>query len=412
MRAPAHINWQTHQAIKVGRLQMIGRLDVMPGDSLAITAGVRTEYNKLRRNAGVSLVQETFAFYAPWRWTYGNSFVAAATKGWSTAQTWQANQTLNQGDDAPALMLHGNVAPRHLVWDYAEIVDHYFKEPHQPSVTNNNVFSDNDDQTYGYRCWQLRDSWETSPNWDDKHDEEKILNENMPALSLPKYVRTGKDNQMRTWDAVRKEDIYRATFKGHLSNEAVFRPIHLHYDRQAVQLKGENIEPTESTQIASARSGGRITIPRRFYAEHGTIYILSLTRVKPTYWQAQPLLDIPSHLANQKKSLGHPVGNSESPLELNLDDIFSDAPANTSAGWVPWYSWMMRRPDFWSPVIRDNDEGWPARDTPTTKAELHRHPEYEDIWTSKQFGHGVTHASISAQGHRPVTGGRSSIMGQ
>ena len=411
MRSPIRTSWRTHQALKVGRLQTIGRLNVLPGDSLTIQADVKTVFAKLRRNAGISLVKETFGFYVPWRWSYGDSLITAATSGWTTATTWATTQTLTQAEDCTWMMAHGQTIPKHLVEDYAAVIEHYFKEPHQAAITSANVISDEEDQLYGYRCWQLKDHWETSLNWADSHDQQQIPDASINALDMPQYMSLGRDNQLRQWDAVRKEDIYKATYGGRFNPEALKIPSHLHYEKLPVKLSATDMEPLEQTQLASATGGGRITIPRRYYPEHGTVYLFCLVRVKPSYWHAKDYLDNTAHFGNMKKAFGHQTGNVEAPLEIKAADLFADGAANTSMGYTPWYGWLHRRPDWWSPVIRENDEGWPARDTPDTKGYMHRHPRYDDIWTSNQFGHGLIHTGLTISGHRPVSSGRSSIMG-
>ena len=409
MRSPANISWRTHQAIKVGRLLLLGRLNVLPGDSLSLAINHKVLFSKLRRNAGITIAWETFGFYSPWRWTYGDSFITAATSGWDSSNTYVTTKTLSNASNVPALQYHSKTIPTHLLESYAETIDHYFKEPHQPAVTTDNVIQDRDTQIYGYRCWQLRDTWQTSMNWSDAHEVQSLINQ-QAALDVPRYIMTGRDNQLRQWDAVRKEDIYRATYNGKISPEALKRPIHLHYERQTVKLQAEDYDQLEGTQIAAAQAGGKIVIPKRYYPEHGTVYIYGLARVRPSYWNAIDFLDSQTQLGNMKTALGHPVGGSEGPKEIQLADLFADATGSTSAGYSPWDQWHLKKPDYWSPVIEDADEGWPARDTPTTKAALFRHPNYDDIWSSLQFGHGLVHCGITASGNRAVGSGRTSIM--
>ena len=405
------MNWRTHQALKVGRLITLARVNVLPGDSLSIRLNTRVLFAKLRRNAGISLIWETFGFYSPWRWTYGDSFVTAATAGWSTAQTWATSKSYSQDADNSWAQIRGQSMPKHIPDSYAETIDHYFKEPHQAAVTVDNVIQDKDDQRYGYLCWQTRDSWETSHNWADSHDEQNVIASSGSMLDTAKYLKTGRDNQLRTWDAVRAEDIYRATYGGNLAAESQKRPIHLHYERQPIRLNAQQIDPLDVQQIAQAQAGGSVNIPRRYYPEHGTIYIYGLARVKPTYWESIDFLDQQTHFANAKNTFGHPVGASEKPKQIQLIDMFHDVSGSTEAGYAPHYAWYHRRPDWWSPIIQQNDEGWPPRDSPTTKMQLHRHPAYDDIWTSLQFGHALVHSGIQLQGHRAIPSGRSSIQG-
>lgn len=398
----------THQTMKVGRLQMIGRIHAQAGDSLAIQVTTNFRFAPLRRAAGVPVVTELFAFYLPYRWAYGDNFVTAAIEGFNSNQTYihtnGADGPHEQVEGIPSLMQRNETIPGHVLNHYASIIDHHFKERHTAEVTSANVLTTEDDYRYGYQLWQLMSSWETRSNWADAHDEIMIDTDggDQSALDLAHYVALGRDEQARTWDAVRREEVYQHTYGGKLSPEVEEEPLILMHQKSTGKENPFSMQGMELEQVNPAGLSSKISgrVPRRFIPEHGCIYLFACARIRPSYFQSSPYLDDIANFGNPRKLMGHPAGASMQPEPIKLTDLFADTTSSDVIGYVPYNEWLRTQPDWWSPDFQNNDAGWAPRGTPTSKLELRRHPDYSDIFATSQFGHGQLHSGIRVRGHR------------
>lgn len=70
-----------HTVVKYGRLQMLCRIPVLPGDDLSIDCRIGSILNPLRRSAGLEVTTELFAYMCPLRWTYGADLLEAMVRG-------------------------------------------------------------------------------------------------------------------------------------------------------------------------------------------------------------------------------------------------------------------------------------------------------------------------------------------
>lgn len=163
-------------------------------------------------------------------------------------------------------------------------------------------------------------------------------------------------------------------------------------------MPGMELESINPAQIGG-KVGGRV--PRKFIPEHGTIYFFTCVRVKPTYDKSKDyLLDDIVNFGNPRKLLAHPAGASAQPEPIKLADLFSDSSSSDVIGYVPWNHWHRSHSDYWNPDFENVDEGWPQRDTPTSKLELRRHPNYDEIFSTNQFGNGQIHSMFNVTAMR------------
>ena len=403
MREEVGFSYNNHQTLKVGRLLCVDHIQTLPGDSLDITASTDIEFATLVRRMTTPMQLEMFGFWAPLRWSYPN-FLEAALGEWGNSTSWILTEDapVDNGRGFQALRHQLHTVPRHLVQDYAAIIDHNFKEKHQPEINKNNVLTDEADQEYGWRAYQPTGVWPIPTGWTDAYGTQGIGASNTPVIQLSQIIQQGKEDQQRAWNAVRPEERYRAIYEGKLDKEVEEEPVFLGNTNGKVGGPTQTMDPLENTKLQQLMGKASIRFPRKFYEEHGTLYILLLARWRPSYRHAIPLLDQPAILGNNKLGLGHPLGANERPREMQLGELFADTASSTSTGFIKHNDWWKRQPDHWSPAYYTEDTGWIPRATPSSKAELWRHPEYEDIWATPQYAHGKVHTKIRIDGARPT----------
>ena len=72
-------------------------------------------------------------------------------------------------------------------------------------------------------------------------------------------------------------------------------------------------------------------------------------------------------------------------------------------GFRPYYDWWRQQGgDWWNDAYFELDKGWMPRKTPTGKNDLLRHPNYDDCFTTNQFGNGQIHSNIEVRAARMI----------
>ena len=385
---------------------MVGRIPCIAGDSLNIQVGTSVRLHPLRRAAGMPIVQELFAFYLPYRW-YRSQYPEELVNRTTRAAETQAFDLDLSG--VPALLSRTLNVPAHVPHALGAIIEHHFKQPNQSEVTAANVLTTEDDGNYGHLCWEL-DTWETVPNWEDSSSETSIPSEHTLAVkNIAQYTATQQMEQFRDWEAVRIEAAHDRIFGGRLNREALQVPeILMHEKTRAKEMQHSAPgSETEGQQMAQAGTSMRGRIPRKFIPEHGSIYIFTLLRIVPTFQQSELWID--THGIQSQAAYALPQDAVKPAAAETLGNMFADTQSSTNAGYRPQNAWYRDMPDFWHPTYFNDDAGWWCRPTPDTKEALHRCKDWDDVFTSHQYGHGQAHTSIQVSGARPIDGTSSSV---
>ena len=212
------------------------------------------------------------------------------------------------------------------------------------------------------------------------------------------------------WGAVRREEIYQTTYQGNLNPEEEQVPeLLLRESSSASEEPREGPgDQTDMAMMASAGSMVQGAIPQKFIPEHGTVYLLALARVRPSYRHSQQWLDITDHFGNPRQLMAHPVAVAEAPVEATLSQLFADS-SSTVAGYYGYNSWYRAMPDWWNSRFYTLDEGWPCRPSPSSKEGLLRHAEYDDIFVTDQYGHGTMHTNVEVNVGRQLGSKEQSV---
>lgn len=399
-----------YSAFKYGRLNVVARIPVQAGETISARARFNCAFHPHRR-PGARIRSELFAFYCPLRWSYP-TIVVALTGKYDNSSTWLTKTNLTTTKNGlNALATHRSDVPLHWVKDYAAIIEHHFKERHiTTEVTKDNVLISDADHDFGYMCWNVKDSPVTRLNWDDAHDATELASDdNIPALDLAKYVALGREDQHREWESVRVEELYRSVYGGKLGRDVLQVPILLGHEAGNTRMGSEEVDALQDISMGRQMCTVSLRIPRWRVAEHGTIYMLHLSRIKPVYKRAENYLDNPTQMAVTKNMSGHPVSVHEKPVEMTLAKMFDDSASSTSLGWKPFGQWNEESVPFVHYLYDVNDEGWHFLNTPGSKLALHRHPEYDDLQTTVQYGSGQLIGTYSVNSMR--TKSVSSVKG-
>ena len=411
---PVSLKQRSQQVFKLGRLQMVHRVPVIAGDQISISIQTALAFERLRRPFSLDAYTEMYAFYCPYRWTYGEALITALTTGYDNTTAYATTKAFTINSDFPSMMLREQATyPLHLWSDMSSIVDWYFKNPHEAQWDSDNYPDTYDDRDFGPLMWNMP-AWGIRSNFSDDHASGAIA-ANTDPLALAKIVDDAKDAQMRLWVAVRPKEVHDATWAGgKIPSEVVKKPVLLMHEASDGSDKTMRATsgPGFGEEIGIASGGVKGQVPEFMVGEHGTIYFVVLSRLAPTFTHAYyNQLDHMTFFSDDKYLLAHPVSQEERPRGVTLDSLFSDTTSSTVIGFVPHHAhYGQSGPDWFHPRFYELDKGWTPRPTPSSKTGIRRCSNWDDIFESQHYGHGWMDTLIQVNAMRNIGKDATSIF--
>lgn len=178
-------------------------------------------------------------------------------------------------------------------------------------------------------------------------------------------------------------------------------------------LSGHDIAGTAGPQLGEVVGkmigGIKYRIPRKFYNEHGTLYVFAALRPRPMYRFEQQFLD---RVANwsYENVMAPPEAGIEEPHDVLEADLFSDRNGNTVLGKHPALTHFREHPNFQNSILDEEDDGWVARGTPGN-GDTRYMSNYDDIFQTLAGGHGKIFVMNQFHAQRPIRPAVDSVMG-
>ena len=417
------------QAMKIGRLTTVCRIPTLPGDSLSGRVDVFFRANPLRRPVPFDLRLDLLGFWQPYRWTYPTIYSFNTNWQEVTAPTSAISEVTTKGHIDALLLntgaLSGAKVPAHLVYDYTRIYNHYFKEPHQTDVANTVLDgTDNDTNHYGMPVGNIEDyqsstNLTTTPGGSGERLEPiDVINAstNSYALDVSELGHTiaeWRQGRVEQWMGVRFEEEFAAFFGTRPPAEVAKVPEFL--GRSSKWLSSHDIDGTSGDQFGSAI--GKMTgyaswrMPRKFFREHGTLFVLACARPRVVWQNARHLLDLSSDFRNGALRNAVPANAAQLPDAMNLSRLFWDGKSGVAAGYHPALQHYRCHPSYVSSILDSANAGWEGRATPATSAPTRYVPNYDDVFATAQGGHGLMVCDNSISARRVVPEPSESVFG-
>ena len=316
---------------RIGRLQTLSVLPVVAGDSFEVMLEGVFRLSPLRRQLVMDCRVDLMAFYIPHRHIYGDTWVNFIKQG--------VDETINLPTDNFSNSDFGclgfnvdvdkhatfNTIPRWLSRGYMRIWERYFRHPSEIANTAAEDFligtTVDNNRKYGLLCSRIKRPWNTMMPITPSDDRNvSVANNNFDILDLRRVQARYKTEQMRDWFGQRYNDLLNATWNSTVNIDADERPELLM--RKTHHLSGYDVDGTDDASLGSysgkAASLLRFGFPRRYFSEHGAVWIMCLLRFPPVhYGEIHPLcrLSNPSY----KDIAGDPeIFMSEPPEQIDL----------------------------------------------------------------------------------------------
>ena len=390
MRAPVSLSHIVQQAFLMGRLQMLGRITTMAGDSMQVSSMIKLDMNEFRRPVSYDICFEAFAFWCPWRWTYGDAIKTAILD----QADWGPNTT-DMGNNAQDwLLAPSGILPSHLPYDMGRIWNRYYRAPHYDEKTHTSIITTGQDMRdrYGLTCFAIQD-YVTALCREDIDTEIIETADDTDLLTIhdiAKGITDYRGEARRTFQAERYVELYQNLYNARLPRDVYEEPHYLGSQKQWIS--------PQSTGLPEGDTGGKVQarlqfkIPRRLYTEHGTLYIFGLVRPRQMYQNAAQWWDTAGHMGDYEMFSGDPDLQGRLPVQVTLGQLFTDTSSNTTLGTAPWGHWREWHPDFISSAFYEEDTGWLGRPTPTSLDDAQFVADYGDVMYSHKLGHGILEA--------------------
>jgi hypothetical protein len=392
----------------IGRLQCISRIPVIAGDSFEINSDILVRLNQLRRPLASDVKADVFAFFNPYRYTYGQTWIDAIEQGPRSNPTFP---TLTPSDTQDWLMAR-DTFPKHVLSDAIRIYNWYFRDPSFDELDEDTPLTD-DGANYGIRVGHLK-SWGTAQaHLPDLADSMYDLDVSGTEISLFD-IQSAQSNA--------RQDLYRDFYSSRyteIMGDLAGAPIHDYADdrpelvfRASEWLSGFDVNGTSGADLGNAvgKAIGKVNfnMPRRFFSEHGSLTLWMVLRMPPVFQDTIQYLD------DFNRGLEHIIpqpGSNFPPQELFMNDLFNGGSSTNSAGYVPFYEWYREHPSYIHDRFDSDDTGWQFLSRPHYTRDLIETYDYDDMFQSMKLRHAVSVSLHKVTAFRPIPDQNSSIMG-
>lgn len=383
----------THQVAtcgKIGRLHTVARIPTVAGDSFSGKFSAKVRLNPMRRPLVFDLRADLYAFWQPYRWTYGNSAwinlieTRAVPGGGFTRTTLPSTY-----GDLMYLMAQSGSQPAHILSNYLRIVNKYFRDPNLAEITS---VPDTYDQTnFGSLMWNLQTIF-TAMSQDDSTGGNAIPSSStVLPRDIIQYTQTLRATQLRDVYAHRFEEVHQKLFGVAPSQDADDMPHILGITRK--WMSGHDVtsrsSPSLGETVGNLEQNISLGIPRRQIREHGEITVLMLVRPSPMFQKETLAIDHADFFNNYERLTGDSMFSAEEPTIYYPKYMFRDGGASdsTDMGKAPHLTHYRHHPNFTHDLFKDEDTGYQSRDTPTTRNNLIQCQDYDDVFASLVTGH-------------------------
>ena len=302
LRHPYFMNQMSFVPMKVGRLQTLLQFPVLAGDSIECHSSLIARLSPLRTSSVIEPILDTFAFFVPHRHIYGEKWQEFIMTGMYGSVTMPLYTVKDQDYNYLACHLPvGSTCPPTTIAGYNRIWNRYFRIPsdHGLHSTYNSLGPATDDQgpldrigkkadyaMFGRPCAWPKNIWNTCSR-DILPDSLSKFSQEYPHTEIDLADFAEFKSQYATLVARtfktstdRYTDFMKVAFGTSVNTDADERPTLLMHKSDFlsgydVDGAGQGVMGKSSTKSVSQSP---FNIPKRFYTEHGTIWIMALLR--------------------------------------------------------------------------------------------------------------------------------------
>lgn len=391
----------------IGSLQTLSVRPVVAGDSYSMDAKFVFRFSPMRRNLYMDAQVDLAVFFVPHRHIYAAN---SAGSRWPDFMLAGTDEGITLGTDqlaATAVLscvgynqFGTATSPRWLTRGYMQIYRNYYAEP---SDTTAQALADNYFTTltagdaklaYGLPCCHIKRLINTPlPSTLTSADYSLPLSGGEVNLyELAALKGRLKSETRRDWFALRYRDLMNNVYgsKG-VNIDADQRPMLVM--RKTQWLSGYDVDGTDAATLGtySGKAAGlaSISFPKKFFPEHGTLWVMALVRFP------QVVVNEFNYLASKAEPTyaqiaGDPdIVRRTAPVAVNTNEIIAGG-SSVSLGNIPHSQWYREQPHLvHNDYLVSSGHPFLNLNTASTRTQVVyiAHDLYDDVFMTTQLKH-------------------------
>jgi hypothetical protein len=228
----------------------------------------------------------------------------------------------------------------------------------------------------------------------------------MDILDLSQVRAQYWTEQLRDWFGVRYTDILEAGFGSNVNIDADERPNLVM--RKTSFLSGYDVDGTGDASLGqySGKSAGvcTVNVPRRFFAEHGSVWIMALLRFPTIHEQEIHYLFKKSNPTYKEISGDHRLWEMEPPIDHDVGDFFTGSSSTQDLGTSPYGQWYRMHPSIVHQSYQEV-QGFTFTKTIPASIDAARYiqaDEFQNTFQTNQLGDWQSQGRIDVTAMRPI----------
>jgi hypothetical protein len=365
---------ELHITGAIGHVRTIDILPVVAGESLEYDLSGILRLTQLRREIVRDAQVDIVGFYRPHRHSYGDDWNEFIQGGVDETVTFTGQSTAGTTHDNlhGRFLLHDvpSTIPLWLADGYLDIYNRYFKVPTDDDYTHN--FASDFFQQYGFPGAKLNHPITTGVAYDltasnsDLNSSDWTVNipvagtADLDIRSLEQVQKRYKSELDKTWFSNRYNDVLETTWGSTVNTDADQRPEMLF--RHTFMMSGQEVNGTDDATLGSyagkTMQSIRCGFPRKYFPEHGAVWIMALVRWPVAYADESHYL-LRTVNPTYKEIAGDPtILAAEPPIEVDRNYYLNQSSSPMSGIYEPYGNWYRYQPSVIDPRY-EQLEGYP-----------------------------------------------------
>lgn len=408
---------------QIGKLQTLTTIPVLAGDSIQVQMTNIMRFSPLRRELSVDAQVDYFAFFVPHRHIYGADWETMIKEGVVSAELMP---TLAAGVDgkhylATSLIPTFGSVSKWLFAGYNRIWNRYFRylklTPEVPddyvgtgtpvgsTAGNSPVTGSLPQRLYGFPIARLKKPFTTGNFLNGVAADREVASATvLDIVDLDKQQQIYKTVQKRDWYAQRYSDVMKGTFGTGVNTDADERPTLLMHTK--APLSGRDVDGTGDANLGTfsgkSISAHNFGFRRKFFNEHGTIWIMTAVRF-PTM-STQEIVPQLRGAQNYTTMAGDPnIIKTQEPVVSLHENWLGDPSTAINLGIVPFGQAFRSQPNVvhWKyEALQGYPFLLPTNFNNQIKSIYVTDDEYDTVFQTDQLGNWHNQATIQVAAHR------------
>ncbi|AXH76712.1 MAG: capsid protein [Microviridae sp.] len=424
-RKPYDLSHWSFKTGHIGRLQTFSVIPVVAGDSIELNMSAVLRLSPLRHFMYLDAVVDLFAFYVPHRHVYGSNWTAFLKAGVDEGST--LGTTTFTGSNRPECLgvyfAAGQVLPSWSVHPYTMIWNNYFRDPQVDADAKTDatyligLTYPDPILKYGLPVCHLKRSWNTgvASGLSTADYSLALSGGEVDLYQMSQLKGRLQTEQARDWFAfARYRDILKYTWDSEVNIDADQRPELIM--RSTAWLSGKDVDGTDDATLGSytGKSTGifNLSFPSRFFAEHGSIWIMGVVRFPPIVEAEAGYLNSKSEPTYKEISGDPSIIKHEPPISLNANEQFQGA-SSVDLGKIPYGQWYRESINMLSAdYLEVSGHPFLLKSSITSRATgVYVVPsQYDTVFSDTLMGHWNSQAFVDVRAKRFIPAPEDSIF--